>query len=121
MKTKIEYWKVTKRGALIALSICCIAALNGCDGDGGDDNNGETAGIELTNLYSSSISVFLDGELLMGPLASGETAFAAVPPGEYLLQYKRIASLEWLGQYEWTHWDHKQRALVDEEGELVML
>ena len=39
MKTKTEWWKVTKRGALIALSICCVAAVTGCWPDDDDDDH----------------------------------------------------------------------------------
>lgn len=120
MITKAEWRKVTKRWALVALSVCCMAMLTGCGDD--DNNSSEPSGIELTNLYPSSISVFLDGELLIGALGTGETAFAAVPPGEYLLQYKSFSNiLEWLGQVDWTHYDHKQKALVNEDGEFVLL
>lgn len=38
MKTNVEWWKVSKGCVLIALSICCVAVIMGCD----DDNSNPT-------------------------------------------------------------------------------
>lgn len=37
MKTKNEWLKIARRGALIALSACCVVALSGCLHDDDDD------------------------------------------------------------------------------------
>jgi len=75
MKTKIGWLKVTKRGALIALSICCVAGLISCGGgsDGGSPAAGDLAGttwVEDGN-PSSTLTFGSDG-----------TTFLAVDPSD---------------------------------------
>lgn len=66
MKTKVDWRKVTKRGALVALSICWMTVLTGCGDSGGGGGSSPTVDLAGTTWVedgnaSSTLTFYSDG------------------------------------------------------------